>query len=359
MKRIALWLAISLAAALVISGCARRASAPNDSAIVSAVDAKLYQNPDLKSLQVDVASRGGVVTLTGTVSTPVQKLAIEGIALQTPGVEKVLDQLEVNAAASAPAATTSTVAPDAAEAGNAVAKAPKPHERRPRHVRRELAENANPQPAQPTASVSDETPGGSGAGTQPNATQADPAPAAAPAPPQPVQVTIPAGTTIAVRLIDPISTSTAQQGQTYTASLLSPVVANGRVVIPTGAGAKVQVVEVKSAGHYQGQSELRLQLESISLNGSNYQVQTGVYTKTGASRGKNTAEKVGGGAALGALLGAVIGHGKGAGIGAVIGGAAGTIDQTATHGQQVTLPSETEINFTLKAPLSLTLSDNS
>lgn len=359
MKHISLWLSLSLAATLVISGCAKRASAPDDSAIVSAVDAKLYQNPDLKSLQIGVASHSGIVTLTGTVGTPVQKLAIEGIALQTPGVQKVLDQLEVNAAAAASAATAPASTADA-ETENTAANAPKPREHRSRHARRELAQNANPQ--QPPDASANQAAGEATGSTVADAAASQPASQAAPAPaapPPPVQVTIPAGTTLAVRLIDPISSASAQQGQTYAASLLSPVVANGRVVIPTGSGAKVQVVEVKSAGHYQGQSELRLQLQSVSLNGSDYPVQTGVYTKTGASRGKNTAEKVGGGAGLGALLGAVIGHGKGAGIGAVIGGAAGAIDQTATHGQQVTLPSETEINFTLKAPLSLTLSDNS
>lgn len=156
-------------------------------------------------------------------------------------------------------------------------------------------------------------------------------------------------------MIDPITSQNAQAGDTYAATVFAPVVVGSRVVIPKGADAKVRVVQARSAGHYKGQSELQVELVSVTVHGSALPVQSGYYTKTGSSRGRNTAEKVGGGAGLGALLGAVIGHGKGAGIGAAIGGAAGGIDQAATHGQQVTIPSEARIDFVLRGPASVTL----
>lgn len=348
-------LLIPLIVAMVVASCSQTSSSPNDSEIVSAVDAKLYQSPDLKNLSVNVSSNHGVVTLTGAVNAPLEKLAVEDVAMKTPGVKQVVDQLQVNESQTAQATQAPAIPPDKTEE----AEQPKPpiHHRHPAK-KLQLAENAAPQAQTEANDASSQA----APAAQPDqaAQPAPPTPPAdtpPPAPPPPVQVTIPSGTTISVRLIDSISSATAQQGQIYAASLLAPIVANDRVVIPKGADAKVRVVEVQSAGHYKGRSELQLQLANLSYNGTDYPVQTGVYTKQGASRGKNTAEKVGGGAALGTLLGAVIGHGKGAGIGAVIGGAAGAVDQTATHGQQVTLPSETELNFTLKAPLSLTLSN--
>src|SRR5260370_1682024 len=63
---------------------------------------------------------------------------------------------------------------------------------------------------------------------------------------------------------------------------------------------------------------------------------------------------MGGGADLGALIGEVAGGGKGAAIGAAVGGGAGTGVQVLTTGQQVKIPSETRLDFTLQQPLDIT-----
>src|SRR5579872_6029768 len=96
-----------------------------------------------------------------------------------------------------------------------------------------------------------------------------------------------------------------------------------------------------------------MQLDSLTSAGKTYNLQTDQYKKTGSSRGKNTAEKVGGGAAIGAIIGALAGGGKGAAIGAAAGGGVGGGVQAATKGQQIKLPSETVLNFTLQAPVSV------
>ncbi|MGH9451159.1 MAG: BON domain-containing protein [Terriglobia bacterium] len=338
---------VPLAAVLVIAGCSSMSHAPDDAQITSAIQAKLYQNPDLKPLSINVSSDHGVVTLSGAVNAPLEKLAVEDLAQKTAGVKQVIDQLSV-AQAAAPA--DSRPAPPADQT-MPEASAPRAR-RRPRERRQQVAENQPQRAAPPQQDQSDAAPASSASAPAP-APPAEPAP-----PPAPTPVTIPAGTTVSVRTINAISSQTAQVGQTYSASLTAPLVAGNSVVIPQGADAKVRVALVTSAGRYQGQSELKLSLVDISYNGVDYPVETGYYEKQGASRGKNSAEKIGGGAALGALLGAVIGHGKGAGIGAAVGGAAGTVDQTATRGQQVTLPSETKIDFVLKSPLSVTPAAN-
>src|SRR5262249_61557590 len=84
-----------------------------------------------------------------------------------------------------------------------------------------------------------------------------------------------------------------------------------------------------------------------------YNLQTDQYTKKGSSRGKNTAEKVGGGAVVGSIIGALAGGGKGAAIGAAAGAGVGGGVQAATKAQQIKLPSETVLNFTLQAPITV------
>src|SRR5216683_2058748 len=113
---------------------------------------------------------------------------------------------------------------------------------------------------------------------------------------------------------------TNQAGQVFKASLDAPIVVDNRVIVPSGADAYVKLVSASSAGHITGRSELGLELSSIVFQGKTYNVASSDVKQSGASRGKRSAETIGGGAALGALIGAVAGGGKGAAIGAAVGG---------------------------------------
>jgi hypothetical protein len=116
----------------------------------------------------------------------------------------------------------------------------------------------------------------------------------------------------------------------------------------------VLLTEARSAGRIKGQSELELRLTSITYHGGPVRVSTSTYEAKGGSRGKQTAIRTGIGAAAGALIGGLAGGGKGAGIGSLAGGGAGAGYQLLTHGKQIKIPSETEINFRLESPLVLT-----
>ena len=105
--------------------------------------------------------------------------------------------------------------------------------------------------------------------------------------------------------------------------------------------------EVQDAAHFKGSSLLSISLSSISRKGEHIDIATDAFTKQGEGRGKNTAEKVGGGAAVGAILGGIFGGGKGAAIGAAAGGGVGAGAQGVTRGQQVQIPSETVVRFRL------------
>ena len=184
-----------------------------------------------------------------------------------------------------------------------------------------------------------------------------PAPAYAPAPvaqAQPVpsggNVTIPAGQSILVRMIDGVDSSKNHVGDIFHASLETDLTVNGTLVARKGTDVYGRLAEAKEAGHMAGSSELQLELTRMVIDGHDYPVVSSDYTLQGKGRGKNTAEKVGGGAALGAIIGAIAGGGKGAAIGAGVGAGAGGAVQVLTRGQQVKIPSETLLEFRLQQP---------
>src|SRR5204862_2354585 len=94
-----------------------------------------------------------------------------------------------------------------------------------------------------------------------------------PPPPPPQKVTIPSGTTLAVRLVDTIDSETATAGQPFHATLDSPLSVDGDVVIPSGYDVEGHVVDVKSAGKFAGQSLLKLQLDRIAVGTKYYNLQ--------------------------------------------------------------------------------------
>lgn len=163
--------------------------------------------------------------------------------------------------------------------------------------------------------------------------------------------TIPAGTRIVVRMIDSVDSDQNKVGDTFRASLEEDLTVNGALVAPKGADVNGKLSEVKEAGRIAGRSELKLELTEIVVNGQTYALSTGEYEIAGKSRGKDTAVKVGAGAAIGAVVGAIAGGGKGAAIGAGVGAGAGTAIQVLTRGEQVRVPSETMLEFTLEQDL--------
>ena len=163
---------------------------------------------------------------------------------------------------------------------------------------------------------------------------------------------IPAGTVITVRMIDSVDSDSTHAGDTYHASLDQPVVVNGQTMAPAGSDAMVQVVRMQQGGRITGREDVTLALASFQANGRTYAINTSNEDVSSNSRGKQSAEVIGGGAALGAIIGATAGGGKGAAIGAGSGAALGTGAQIL-RGQRVKVTSETRLSFTLTRDLVL------
>jgi hypothetical protein len=167
-------------------------------------------------------------------------------------------------------------------------------------------------------------------------------------------LTLPAGQPLLVRMIDSVDSSKNHVGDIFHASLETDLNVNGTLVARKGADVYGRLANAKEAGHISGSSELELELTRMVIDGRDYPLVSSDYTLEGKGRGKNTAEKVGGGAALGAIIGAIAGGGKGAAIGAGVGAGAGGAVQVLTRGQQVKVPSETLLEFRLQQPASVT-----
>jgi hypothetical protein len=154
-------------------------------------------------------------------------------------------------------------------------------------------------------------------------------------------------------MIDAVDSERARLGETFRASVDEPVMLGDQTVIPRGADAVAKLVEDKQSGKFEGKTVLTLALQQVTINGRMMDITTGDVSQASSSRGGRTAKVVGGTTALGAIVGALAGGGKGAAIGAASGAAVGGAAQVMTKGQQVKIPSETRLTFTIQQPVQL------
>ena len=171
---------------------------------------------------------------------------------------------------------------------------------------------------------------------------------------------LPIGTVLEVRTNETIDSKTHVEGQRYSTELAKPVMdSSGAVIIPRGSEAQ-PVIRRMSTGGESGTPRLVLDLDSVTVAGNRYVVNTTDVEeqgRQGLGKNKRTGEMVGGGAALGALIGAIAGHGSGAAIGAVAGAGAGAAAEVLTKGQEVRVPAETVLRFKLDRELNLQLAN--
>jgi hypothetical protein len=274
-------------------------------------------------------------------------------AASVAGVKTVINNLQIgNAVADAAPPSKPAASEDAAASQDQAPPQHKSKAREPKHSRsaRRSEQQSAPSDSNQAQMAANNAPPVDMNSTPPPANNTPPPP---PPPPPPKKLIIDQGTQFSIRLVDVIDSEKNQTGDTFHGTLNTPLTSDGEQAVPAGVDVTGHLVSVKSAGKFAGQSELVLQLDSMTSGGKTYNLQTDQYKKTGSSRGKNTAEKVGGGALIGGIIGAIAGGGKGAAIGAAAGGGVGGGVQAATKGQQIKLPSETVLNFTLQAPVTV------
>ncbi len=328
---------------------------PSDDQIISEVQNRLQADSGLANMPIQTQAVRGVVTLSGTVNGEAARELAANDAAQVNGVRTVVNNLTVQ--------TAQTAAVPSAEAAKLARKKADEARAQEARARRQQREQARRLSEKQAAQSQQEANNNLAPVPAPNNTQTAPADtpqtqmqqAPPPPPPQPTsqRVTIPAGSDVAVRITENLATGQTQPNDSFHGVLANNMVVNGLLAIRRGANVTGIVLDAKDATHFKGRSELSLGLQQIRAHNQVLAVSTDPLVRQGAARGKNTAVKTGGGALLGTLIGALAGGGRGAAVGAVAGAGVGAGSNAVTRGDQVQIPPETVLHFTLSQPVNV------
>ena len=165
--------------------------------------------------------------------------------------------------------------------------------------------------------------------------------------------TLPAGTAITVVMSDRLSTEENTDGDTFTASLLEPIVVNNRVLAERGATVQGRVQNIEQPGKVKGRARMELVLTKLTTGGKTYDIDTEPFVAVAEDNKGRDAATIAGGAGVGAAIGAIAGGKKGAAIGAIIGGGTGTTAVLVTKGEDMKIEPETRVNFVTERDLRL------
>jgi hypothetical protein len=204
--------------------------------------------------------------------------------------------------------------------------------------------------SKPTGANGADSGSGSGSGAASSAATDSANPTKTPPLPPPV---VPAGTAVTVRLGQAVGSRISQAGDSFRATVATPVEVAGQTIIPVGTAASGTVVDAKPLGHFAGGARLQLRLTAIRLNGTDQPIQSASVVRVIKGKGKRTGILAGGGAGLGAIIGGLAGGGKGAAIGALAGGGAGTAGGAMTGNKEIVLPAESAVTFKLAQALEV------
>jgi hypothetical protein len=181
-------------------------------------------------------------------------------------------------------------------------------------------------------------------------------------------VTVLEDTLIRVMTAEPLNSKRAKEGSLARFTVSENVIVGDVLAIPLGATLHGVVIQSKKAGVLTGSPELELKLVSLDLGGRSYQLDSYHFKVTGSSKTKPTETKALRGAEVGAVAGSFVGgiSTKGGGVhvrpgnpvsmgaDAVIGAGVGTLVSAATPGPGIWIPSESQVDFYLAAPVTVT-----
>lgn len=182
--------------------------------------------------------------------------------------------------------------------------------------------------------------------------------------PAPVGETIvPQGTRLRIRLVDTLSTSRNQAGDSFTAEVIDPLQLDQQTaLIPAGSIVRGKIATLVKPGRVSGRAQLTLRFEEIetpdrrrgpviasiaSLDSHASETVDNEGTIKGESTRKDDAKQVGTAAAIGAVLGTLGGGGRGAKMGGASGAVIGLAGVLMTRGRDVELTSGTEMEIVL------------
>jgi hypothetical protein len=350
-----------------VAGSGQRTDGQIEMDVVRALDAEQTLKNDL----ITAATIESEVTLAGTVTSDVSKKLAESIVAKVPGVTKIHNNLTVGDPQQAqnelpqPAADPNDDGPQTAanaQAGNG------PDSAYPQDYP-QTGQMPQQQGQYPQSSGYPQTGGYPQQGQQ--GQYPTPYPQRRPQygnpyPPeyrQPAQqyrqatgpVTIPNGTFLQVRTLEPVTSKRARDGEPVQFTLISDVTYGGVLAIPRGAVLHGVVTESHQpgSGRLSGSSVLALQLTSLDLGGQTYQLASDEFRVKGPNKAGQTVGNAVGAGLVGTIIGCAVGRGVGCAVGAAAGVGAGTAASAASSGPGVWIPAEALVSFRLQAPLTV------
>ena len=162
-------------------------------------------------------------------------------------------------------------------------------------------------------------------------------------------VTVPAGTTLEVELLETVSSQTSQVGDSVRARVSGSVHEDGVNAIPAGSEVIGVVSDAQALRRVGGRARLGIDFTELVLPDGQTVPISASYSQIGKSETAKDAATIGAGAAAGGILGKQVGKDRrGTVIGAIVGAAAGTAIANRTKGRQVTLPAGTSLSVSLQ-----------
>ncbi|HSY36017.1 MAG TPA: BON domain-containing protein [Acidobacteriaceae bacterium] len=344
-----------------------------DAQIESNVLRALASAPELSSQNIQTSTVYGTVTLTGNVHDEAMRAKAENLAARAQGVQKVVDELALGDTPPAQAGDQAMqgdqsgppVQPDGSQ--NMVLQsdgtyAPAQGQAGPPPSDQNMQNGAPPPDEQQMQGQSAPPPASYGAqqgppdGRQPMGQSYGPPPNGAPIPggqQAGIAVTVPPGSILRIRINRGLDSNHIQAGAAFDGTVLTDIVAGGQVAIPRGATVSGEVVGAKKAGTFKGQGQLALQIDSLTLGGQVYPLQTEIWAATGQDKTGATVGSTVGTSAFGAILGGIVGGGAGAAIGAGAGAGVGLAGSAATPRGQIMIPPESVLTFRTAAPATV------
>lgn len=187
-------------------------------------------------------------------------------------------------------------------------------------------------------------------------TQAEEPREAAVKPAQVVIVTLPAGTTVDLTMVDSIGSRISKTGDLFRARVEKDVLKDGEVVVPAGSTVTGVVTEAVPLGKIGGTAKLAIEFTgTVTPTGESISVH-GVFAKQGKSESGKDAATIGGGAAAGAILGRALSKdnkAKGTVLGALVGAAAGGAVASKTKGEEIEIPAGTAFQMQTDRPVDV------
>src|SRR2546425_3711760 len=160
-------------------------------------------------------------------------------------------------------------------------------------------------------------------------------------------VMLPERTAIRVTLDQALATNQSRPGDHFDATVSDPVVVDGKIVIPQGAHAEGLVVDARQSGRLMGRARLQLALQTVDVNGQNYDVRTFSHPRIGRDHKKRNWAWIGGGGARGGGIGAPAGGGAGALIGGPRGAGGGAKGAFVAGREEITHRGGRPVKFLL------------